>query len=167
MPGAGLILLGLVEDLPAVEIQEPLLVGPDLVNVDVVVAGVGELLDRSPMSIGVRAADNLRGDVVLGKELGHLLEVARECELLAQLTWRGGVRPPVERGLPGRRLVLCPADGELPDPRLVGSTSASNSERSSSSGAVPIRPSPAVAASFAAFGLLAATMMGGGSSGSV
>ena len=105
----GLILLRLGEDLPAIEVEEPLLVGPDLVNVDVVVAGVGELLDRSPVSIRVRAADDLRGDVVLGDELGYLLEVARECELLAQLTRRGGVRPPVERGLPGRRLVLSPS----------------------------------------------------------
>jgi hypothetical protein len=132
-----------------------------------VVAGVGELLDCSTVGVRFRAADDLRGDIVLGDELHYLLEVARDRELLAKLAWCGAVRPPFERGLPGRRLVLRPADGELPDTLLLASPSASNLERSSLSGAVPIRPSPAVAASLAAFGLSAATRMGGASSGSV
>jgi hypothetical protein len=117
--------------------------------------------------VRIRAADDGCGDVVLRDELGDLLEVPRQCELLSELAGCGGVRPPLERvflavaSSSAQHTVSCPMRGLPPPP------AASNSERSSSSGAVPIRPSPAVAASFAAFDFPAATMIGGGSSGSV
>ena len=89
--------------MAAVEVEEAFLLGPDLMDVDVVVAGVGEPLDRRAVRRRIRAADHGRGDVVLRDELGNMLEVPRQ----------------LARGLPRHGLVLRSADGQLADPRLV------------------------------------------------
>src|SRR5579884_1080720 len=69
----GLLQLG--EDLLGVEAEEPVLVGADLVDVDVVEAGFGVLLDLGPVPLGVGAADDELGDVLRPDGLPGLLEV--------------------------------------------------------------------------------------------
>src|SRR3954453_8228002 len=64
-----------------VEIEEAVLVGADLVHVDVVVAGVDELLDFLQVLFGVGAADDALGDRLLVDQFGPLFEVGGEGQL--------------------------------------------------------------------------------------
>jgi len=80
-------------DLALVEAQEAVLVRPDLVDVDVVEAGVPRRRGSLEMPLRIGAADDGRGDIVLGDELGGGLVVGPGRELLAERAAQAGVRP--------------------------------------------------------------------------
>ena len=143
------------------------MVGADLVHVDVVEAGVDVLLDRGAVALGIRAADDQLGDLVAAHHLCRLLEVARERQLLAERSSQTCVRPDLVRRRDRLVLVRGPADGQLRKPRLAGAACAVEGRDELALGAVATSPSPISPASSAAFGPLAATMISGGSSGSV
>src|SRR5688572_31327128 len=73
------------QHLSFVEVEEPLLVGADLMDVDVVVAGLLVLTNLGQMGLRVRSADDGLGHVVLTDHLRGLLEVERKRELLRQI----------------------------------------------------------------------------------
>src|SRR5437870_4689666 len=73
------------QDLALVEAEEPVLVGADLVDVDLVEAGVLELADQLQMVLGVRAAGDQLCDIVLVDHLRGLLEVLWRRELLVEI----------------------------------------------------------------------------------
>ena len=69
------------EHLAFVEPEERLLVGADLVHVDVVEAGVGELFDLVYVGVGLGAADDALADVPLAHQLGDGFEVRGDAQL--------------------------------------------------------------------------------------
>src|SRR5262245_37726292 len=71
----------LLQDLPLVEPHEARLVGPHLVDADVVVAGVDVLRDGGPVPLGIGSADDRLGHPVLGDQLGYRLEMRRQGQL--------------------------------------------------------------------------------------
>ena len=52
------------KDLARAEVEERLLLGPDLVDVDAVEAGLVELVDRLAVALGVGPADDRRCDLL-------------------------------------------------------------------------------------------------------
>src|SRR4051794_27768956 len=102
-----------------VEIEEAVLVGADLMDVDVVIAGVDVLLDFLQVLIGVRPADDGLGDRLLVDQFGPLFEVGREGQLEEVVAADAAVGPVFERGLSGRVLRGGPADVQLPVGRLA------------------------------------------------
>src|SRR5918912_2670102 len=72
------------EEFPPGEIQEPLLVGADLVHVGVREAGLRVRVDLLQHRPGVGAVRNRLGDVLLRDALGGGGEVLRQRELLVQ-----------------------------------------------------------------------------------
>jgi predicted ester cyclase len=79
--------------LSRVGLEEPLVTVADLVHVQLVDAGIGELLDRPRVALQVGPAGNGFGEHVLGHELGGLLEVLRHREHLGELSRQPFVRP--------------------------------------------------------------------------
>src|SRR4026209_731480 len=63
------------QDLPLVEPHESGLIGSDLVNADVVVAGIGVLRDGGPVPLGIRSRDDRFGHVVLGAPSRDRLDI--------------------------------------------------------------------------------------------
>src|SRR5918992_2914610 len=100
------------------EAEEAFLVGPDLVQIHVVEAGVRVLLDLFEVLLGVQTANDLFGDVVLAHHRSGVLEVARQRELLGKITLDPGVRPPLVRGSLRVVLAVGEADRYLPKLRL-------------------------------------------------
>src|SRR3712207_1879552 len=98
------------QDLFLVEVEEGFLVRSDLLDVDLVVAGVGELTDHLPVRLGVGAAGHGLRDHLLGDQLGGLLEVGRCRQDRGELAGEQVVRPEPVGGLAGLRFVLTVAD---------------------------------------------------------
>src|SRR3954447_22190205 len=107
------------EQLALGKSEELLLVRPDLVDVDMVEAGLLVLVDLLEDRLRVGAAGDALGDVVLGPRLRRLLEVLGQRELLAQRAREAAVRPDLVCVAARLLLVLAPADVHHPDPRLV------------------------------------------------
>src|SRR5215217_8361177 len=97
------------QDLILVETEVPFLLGPYLLHVDLVVAGVGVRLELLQVLLGVGAAGERLSHHVLGDELGGLLEVPRGRQYLGELPGQGFVGPQPVGGLARRVLVLAPA----------------------------------------------------------
>src|SRR5205085_7882491 len=112
------------EDLPFVEVEEAVLVGPDLVDRDVVVSGVGELPDRVQVVLRIRPARDELRDVALADVLRGLLEVPGKWKLLSELSGNRDDRPPLVGGLPRLGLVGGPAHLDLRDAGLSGAATA-------------------------------------------
>src|SRR5918994_196356 len=93
-----------------VEVEEAVLVGADLVDVDVVVAGVDVLADRLYVPVGVGAADDALGDRLLVDQFGPLFEVGGEGQLEEVAAADAAVRPPFQRRPPRLVFGLRPAD---------------------------------------------------------
>ena len=72
---AGRVLGQLRHDFALVELEEALLVAPDLVDADVVVARLHVATDRAQVPLGIVAADDLLCDGVLRDQLCGRLEV--------------------------------------------------------------------------------------------
>jgi hypothetical protein len=89
------------QHLARVEIHEAVLIGADLMDVNMVEAGVAEAANHLEMPLQIGPASDDLGHVVLTQELGRLLEVGRLRQLLAQVAGQGDVRKPLECGLPG------------------------------------------------------------------
>src|SRR6266508_1114804 len=70
------------QQVPLREVEEAVLVGPDLVHVDVRRTRPLEPPDLLQIPLGIRAADDGLGDVVLADVRGGLLEVLGKSELL-------------------------------------------------------------------------------------
>ena len=102
-----------------VEVDERFLLGPDLVDVDVVVPGSGVPLDQLDVSLGVGPADDELGHVVFGDHLDCRLEVGWCGELLGERSLESCVGPDLERRAPCILLRLRVADRELAIPWLV------------------------------------------------
>src|SRR5215813_447455 len=100
------------EDLGRVELHEARLIGPYLVNTDVVVSGIGILLDGFEVPLGVRPAHHVLADFVFGHELGHRFKVGGQRQLPRKRGFHGRGGPALPRGLPGLGFVLSPADRE-------------------------------------------------------
>src|SRR5829696_8798870 len=96
-------------DLALVEVEEAVLIGADLVQVDVVASGVHEALDHLGVPIRVRPTSHDLRHVVLGQHARRLLEMRRLRQLLAQLPRQRDVREPLERRLLRLRLRRGPA----------------------------------------------------------
>src|SRR5687767_12914890 len=111
--------LELGQDFVGVEPEEAVLVRPDLVDVDVVEAGVGVLLDLGPVPLGVRSADHQLGHVLRTDQLSGLLEVGGKGQLLAELAGNGAVDPLAVGGLDSLLLVGAPTDVDLPEAGTV------------------------------------------------
>src|SRR6185295_1512626 len=98
------------------ELDEPGLIGSDLVDVHLVEPGIevfGDLLD---MALDVRSAWHQLRDLVLGHGLRQLLEMGRARQLLADLAVERDRRPPFERRPARLGFGPRPADGDLADP---------------------------------------------------
>jgi hypothetical protein len=106
------------QDVFLVKHHEAFRVRADLVDVDMVEAGVDVFLNHGDMPLGIWPADNLPGDRILGDQPGRLLEVGRHRQFLVELARNGRVRPNLERRLSAFRLAFCPADRNLPGLRL-------------------------------------------------
>ena len=106
-------------------------------DVELVVAGVGVLLDLLPVLVGVVARDDRLSGRVHRHELGRLLEVLRRRQDLRQLARQAGVRPESVRVLPA--LLLRRGEGDL-GARLCGLATRRSLKRAtrSASGAVPM-----------------------------
>src|SRR4051812_35844311 len=98
------------EQLALGESEELLLVRPHLVDVDVVEARLLVLADLLEDRLGVGAAGDALGHVVLGDRLRGLLEVLGQGELLAERARQAAVRPDLVRIAARLGLVLAPAD---------------------------------------------------------
>jgi hypothetical protein len=79
--------------LARVRLEESLVTGSDLVHIQLVDAGIGELLYRPRVALQVGPARNGFGEHALGHELGGLLEVLRHREHLGELSRQPFVRP--------------------------------------------------------------------------
>ncbi len=128
--------------LALVEVEEAVLVGADLVDVDVVVAGVDVLLDRRAGGARGRGRRRPLGDVVLGRPSRRLLEVRRQRQLLAELPLSARVRPLLQRRCFACLLVLGPADVSWPYVGLPPRLRRRNGSTTPRSAAVPTSPSP-------------------------
>src|SRR5215470_11130703 len=106
------------EDLGRVELHEARLIGPYLVNTDVVVSGIGILLDGFEVPLGIRPAHHVLADFVFGHELGHRFKVGGQRQLPRKRGFHGRGGPALPRGLPGLGFVLSPANRELAIARL-------------------------------------------------
>jgi hypothetical protein len=87
-------------------------------DVDVVITRVDVLLDRRSVALGVGAADDALGNIVLVQRLGCLFEVRRQRQLEEEAAAERAVGPLLQRQLRRRLLVLGPADVELTVGRL-------------------------------------------------
>src|SRR3954454_16799657 len=87
-----------------VEIEEAVLVGADLVDVDVVVAGIDELPDFLQVLFGIGATDEAFGDRLHVDQFGALFEVGGEGQLEKVVAADAAVGPVLQRRL--TRLVL-------------------------------------------------------------
>src|SRR5215207_1910377 len=100
------------QDLFLVEVEEGFLVRSDLLDVDLVVAGAGELMDHLPVRLRVGAARHGLRDHLLGDQLGGLLEMGRCRQDRGELSGEQVVRPEPVGDLAGLRFVLAIADLE-------------------------------------------------------
>src|SRR6187397_1854374 len=100
-------------DLLGVEMEEPLLLWPDLVEVHVVVAGVDVFLDSVCVRLRVRPERDGLGDVLLAYDRRRLLEVHGKRQFLGEIALQPDIRPPLVGRLERLFLILGPADGEL------------------------------------------------------
>src|SRR5215218_2147635 len=111
--------LELRHDLPLVEPEEALLVGTDLVHVDLGVSGLFVLADRLQVGLGIRAGGGRVGDHLLSDDCSGLLEVFGGSELLGELSRQPHVRPQLVDHASGLGFVLVPADLHLPEAGLL------------------------------------------------
>ena len=98
------------QDLARVEVDEAVVVGADLADVDLVEAGVDDLLDRGDVLVGIGAAGERVGDLLLGDERRRLLEVARRGQHLRELALERLVGPQPVRRAHALVAVRAPAD---------------------------------------------------------
>ena len=113
-----------------------------------------------------RRSEHEQVQILLAYELCDRLEVTRQGELGGEVAAHGAVRGPLLRDLAGFGLARGEGACHLAVDR-AGAPASLNSLTICSSGFVLIVPSPLAAASFAAFGALAATRIGGGDVGCV
>src|SRR5215218_2304816 len=111
--------LELRHDLPLVEPEEALLVGTDLVHVDLGVSRLFVLAHRLQVGLGIRARGRRIRHHFLGDEGGGLFEVFGSGKLLGELTRQAHVRPQPVDHAPGLGFVLVPADLHLPEAWLI------------------------------------------------
>src|SRR4029453_10360753 len=110
------------EHLGAIEAEEPRLIGTNLVDADVVEAGLHIFHDRLHVTLRIRPANDLLRDGVFGDELGHVLEVCGRRQLPRKRALHGYGRPDSMRSPPCGLLVLGPADGQASVPGLAIAT---------------------------------------------
>src|SRR5215208_3113998 len=106
-------------DLLLEEPEEALLVGTDLVHVDLGVSRLFVLAYRLQVSLGIRARGGRIRHHFLGDEGGGLFEVFGGGKLLGELTRQAHVRPQLVDHAPGLGFVLIPADLHLPKAWLI------------------------------------------------
>ena len=97
------------QDLIPVGVEEGVLAGANLVDIELVEAGLLVRLDRLDMTVDIRAARRVLGEHVLGHELARLLEVLGRREDLGELARKALVWPQAMDGMPGADLVIVPA----------------------------------------------------------
>src|SRR5438105_13652667 len=112
-----------VDQLPARELGELLLVVADLMDVEMREAGVLVLADQVEVRLGIGAGGRRLGDVGDGHVAGSLLEVARRRKLLAAGAGEREVRPELVRPLVPGLLVLAVGHVRHADLRLATPTS--------------------------------------------
>src|SRR5215208_1767661 len=106
-------------DLLLEEPEEALLVGTDLVHVDLGVSRLFVLAYRLQVGLGIRARGGRIRHHFLGDEGGGLFEVFGCGDLLGELTRQAHVRPQLVDHAPGLGFVLVPADLHLPEAGLI------------------------------------------------
>src|SRR5215208_5982918 len=106
-------------DLLLEEPEEALLLGTDLVHVDLGVSRLFVLVYRFQVGLGIRARGGRIRHHFLGDEGGGLFEVFGGGKLLGELTRQTHVRPQPVDHAPGLGFVLVPADLHLPEAWLI------------------------------------------------
>src|SRR5215208_1674794 len=102
-------------DLLLEEPEEALLVGTDLVHVDLGVSRLFVMAYRLQVGLGIRTRGERIRHHFLGDEGGGLFEVFGGGKLLGELTRQTHVRPQPVDHAPGLGFVLVPADLHLPE----------------------------------------------------
>src|SRR6185437_3523391 len=96
--------------LAGVDLEEPLVVAPDLLDVELIETGVLIRLDRLQMSVEVGSARHGFGHHALADQLAGLLEMCRGRQDLRKLAGQLLAGPQPVYGGAGSRLVLAPAN---------------------------------------------------------
>src|SRR5439155_3905530 len=108
-------------DLVGVEAEEPFLILADLMDVDVVEAGILIRPDLVQVALRIRSADDHPGHVIFADGRGRLFEMGGQLELLSQLARYSSIGPGLVCGLACRGLISGPAHGYLSIARLAPS----------------------------------------------
>jgi len=133
---------------------------------DMVDAGLDELLDPGQVPLRVGAADDALAHRFLGHELGDRLEVGGDAQLRQEPRRNGCRRRPLRaRDTPGLGLVVGDADGQLAVARLALAAPGGEGVDELGRGRGRDQPSPIRPANSAPLGPPAATTIGGGSDG--